>query len=219
MPASQRPEVRERLLRDGEIVARSDGSRHSIFPVAIGAREGQALEAWARREGAQRSIEVGLGYGVAALFLCAALAEAGPDSGHVAIDPNQATRFAGCGIQVLADAGLADLVDLVEEPSEIALPGLLAEGREFDLAFVDGNHRFDGVFLDVVYLGRLVRRGGIVMVDDHQLPAVARAVSFCVRNLGWSIEEASTDDPRHHWAVLRTAAAPDTRPYDHFVDF
>jgi predicted O-methyltransferase YrrM len=217
--AAQAREVRDRLLRDGELVARSDGSRHSIFPVAIGAREGEALERWVRREDARRTIEVGLGYGVAALFICAALAGAGSDRAHTAIDPHQSTRFVDSGLQILEDAGLADLVELVEQPSEIALPRLLADRRTFDLAFVDGNHRFDGVFVDLVYLGRLVRRGGIVIVDDHQLPAVARAASFCTTNLGWSVEEAAADDPQHHWVVLRTASSPPARRFDHFVDF
>jgi predicted O-methyltransferase YrrM len=212
-------EVRDRLLREGEVVARSDGSRHSIFPVAIGARESETVEAWVRRENARRTIEVGLGYGLSALSICAALADREPGRSHLAIDPHQSTRFAGCGLQAIADAGLADMLELVEEPSEVVLPRFLAEERSFDFAFVDGNHRFDGVFLDLVYLGRLVQRGGIVVVDDHQLPAVARAVSFCTTNLGWTVEETSADDPQHHWAVLRTSREPDTRRYDYFVEF
>ena len=44
------------------------------------------------------------------------------------------------------------------EESQIALPRFLTEERSFDLAFVDGNHRFDEVFLDLVYLGRLAQR-------------------------------------------------------------
>jgi hypothetical protein len=111
------------------------------------------------------------------------------------------------------------VVEVVEEPSEIALPRFLGEQREFDLAFVDGNHRFDGVFLDLVYLGRLVRGRGIVVVDDHQLPSVARAVSFCTTNLSWTVEETSSHDPRHHWVAVRTPASPAARPYDHFVEF
>ena len=219
VPSAQAREVRERLLRDGELVARSDGSRHAIFPVAIGEREGEAVAAWVRREGAHRTIEIGLGYGISALFICAALADSGSDAVHVAIDPHQSTRFAGCGLQILEEAGLAHLVELVEDPSEIALPRLLAERRIFDFAFVDGNHRFDGVFVDLVYLGRLLRPGGTVIVDDHQLPAVARAVSFCTTNLGWTCEETSTQDPQHHWAALRTARSPDTRRFDHYVEF
>jgi hypothetical protein len=43
------------------------------------------------------------------------------------------------------------------------------------LAFLDGNHRFEGVFLDLVYSGRLLREGGIVFADDTQLAGVRRA--------------------------------------------
>ncbi|HEY5989311.1 MAG TPA: hypothetical protein VIV12_23460 [Streptosporangiaceae bacterium] len=39
------------------------------------------------------------------------------------------------------------------------------------------------------------------------------------RNLGWALEAISTAEARHHWAVLRTSACPDTRPFDYFVDF
>jgi hypothetical protein len=62
------------------------------------------------------------------------------------IDPNQATRFAGCGLQFLDEAGLTDLVEFHAEESQLVLPRLLGEGRSFGLAFVDGDHRFDGVF-------------------------------------------------------------------------
>jgi hypothetical protein len=89
----------------------------------------------------------------------------------------------------------------------------------FDLAVVDGNHRFDAVFVDLYYLGRLLRPGGIVFLDDYHLPGIARAVSFFVTNLGWSPEEVSTAEDRHHWAVLRTSAEPDARPFTYFVDF
>ena len=188
--------VIDRLVRDGTAVARADASVHTLFPVAASAAEGEALTNWVIREGAARTIEVGLGYGISALYISEGLlTNGGAHARHVAIDPHQATRFADCGRQ------------------------FLDEGRRFDLAFVDGNHRFDGVFVDLVYLGRLVRPGGIVFVDDYQLPAVARAASFFVTNLGWTIEEVSTADEHHHWAVLRTSAAPDTRRFDDFVDF
>jgi predicted O-methyltransferase YrrM len=210
----------DRLVRDGTAVARSDGTIHSLFPVAIGAAEGKALGEWVAREGATQTIEIGLGYGISSLFICEALLSgADPSSGHLALDPHQATRFADCGLQFLDDAGLAELVEFHAEESQVALPRFLREGRRFDLAFVDGNHRFDGVFLDLVYLGRLVRAGGIVFVDDYQLPAVARAASFCVTNLGWKSEEVSAADELHQWAVLRTSHVPDTRPYDYYVDF
>jgi len=212
--------VLERLLREGTAVARSDGTRHSLFPVAVSAAEGEAVREWVRRERAKQTIEVGLGYGIAALHICEGLLENGAASArYVAVDPYQATRFSNCGLQFLEDAGLTELVEFHPQESQLVLPRLLGEGRSFDLAFVDTNHRFDGVFLDLVYLGRLVRAGGIVFLDDYQLPAVARAVSFFLANLGWTLEETSADDDLHHWAVLRTAHVPYERPFDYYVDF
>jgi hypothetical protein len=75
------------------------------------------------------------------------------------------------------------------------------------------------VFLDLTYVGRLVRPGGVVIVDDYQLPAVAWAVSFFRRNLEWVLEEVSPHDALHQWAVLRTSSFVDTRPFDFFVPF
>jgi len=212
--------VIERLVRDGSAVSGADGSAHTLFPVAVSAAEGAALRDWVIRERAVRTIEVGLGYGISTLFICEGLLDGGqPETHHVAIDPHQATRFANCGLQFLAEAGVAGIVDHHEEESQTALPRFLAEGKLFDLAFVDGNHRFDGVFLDLAYLERLVRRAGIILVDDYQFPAVARAASFFVTNLGWTLEEVSPPDDLHQWAVLRTSDLPDTRPFDHFVEF
>lgn len=190
-----------------------------VYPVAIGAAQADALRGRVVRERAERTLDVGLGYGVATLALCQGLLEVGGDAHHVALDPNQETRFGGRGLRAVEEAGLAGLVEFQAEESQLALPRLVAEGRRFDLAFVDGNHRFDGVFLDLVHLGRLLRPGGVVVVDDLQLPAVARAVSYCVSNLAWTLEETSAADELHHWAVLRTSTRPDTRGYDDYADF
>jgi predicted O-methyltransferase YrrM len=188
--------------------------------VSVTPAEAEALRGWVEREGARRTIEVGLGYGVSALAVCEGLIRNGHDGArHVVIDPFQETRFEGRGRRALEEAGMAPLVEHHREESQLVLPRLVSEGRRFDLAFVDGNHRFDAVFLDLVYLGRLVRGGGIVFLDDYQLPAVARAVSFCTANLGWQLEETSPPDELHQWAVLRTPEAPPERRFDHFVEF
>jgi predicted O-methyltransferase YrrM len=212
--------VISRLLRDGTAVARADGTLHDIFPVAASAAEGEALRDWILLEKATRTVEIGLGYGISALHICEGLLEnSGRASRHVAIDPNQATRFSDCGLQVLDEAGVGDMVELHAEDSQISLPRFLDEARSFDFAFIDGNHRFDRVFVDLFYLGHLVRRGGIIFLDDYQLPGVARATSFFVSNLGWTLAEVSASDELHQWAVLRTSVGPDERAFDYFVDF
>ncbi len=58
-----------------------------------------------------------------------------------------------------------------------------------------------------------------MFLDDYQLPAIARAASFFLTNLGWTLEEVSAPDDLHQWAVLRTASVPDVRPFDYYVEF
>ena len=187
----------------------------------VGAVEGAAIRVLGRPgRHSPRTIEIGLGYGMSALFTCEGLlTNGGPESRHVVIDPNQDTRFGRCGLQFLEEAGVSSLVEHHAEESQITLPRLLSQGRRFDLAVVDGNHRFNAVFLDLAYLGRLLSPGAIVFLDDYHLPAITRAASFFLTNRGWTLEEISTAEERHHWAVLRTSTTPDTRPFDYFVDF
>lgn len=193
---------------------------HALAPVAIPAAEGEALRACVGRERARRTIEVGLGYGISATYICEGLLSvAAQDVRHVAIDPQQTSRFSDCGLQVLDDVGLGDLLELYRDESQIVLPCLLAEGSQFDLAFVDGDHRFDGVLLDLVFLGRLIQPSGVLFVDDYQLPSVSHAVSFFVTNLGWAVEEVSRSDEDHNWVVLRTPRVPLERAWNHFVEF
>jgi predicted O-methyltransferase YrrM len=197
-----------------------------LTPVAIGPVEGAALRDRVRAEEAVRTLETGLGHAVSTLFICEALLENGPDACHVAIDPYQyeglpaqRTRYAGTGVRHLEQAGVRDLVELHCEASELVLPRLLAEGSRFDFAFLDGNHRFEGVFLDLAYSGRLLEEGSIVFADDAQLPAVRRAAAFFLANLGWTMEDDGREG-EHEWLVLRTGPAEALqRPFDDFVDF
>lgn len=190
-----------------------------LAPVAIGPDEGAALRALVRSERVERTIETGLGYAVSTLFICEGLIANGPEGRHVAIDPWLPNSHVDAGLRLLEDAGVRQLVEFHAERSEVVLPRLLVEGRRFDLAFIDGNHRFEGVFLDLVYCGRLLSPGAIVFADDTQLPAVRRATAFCTANLGWKVEDEGHEG-EHEWIVLRTGP-PEAydRPFDSFADF
>jgi predicted O-methyltransferase YrrM len=215
--AQQVRRVIERLVRDGSVVAISDGAKRRIFPVAVSPGEAEILRDWVYREGATQTIEIGLAYGFSAIHICEGLLLNGKQTvRHVVLDPNQSTGFANCGLQVLEEAGVRKLVEHHAEESQIALPQFLKEERSFDLGFIDGNHRFDRVFLDLFYLGHLVRKGGIVILDDYNQPGIKRAVSFFVTNLNWKIEETNEEG---HQAVLRTAQEADNRTWDFFVEF
>ncbi|MBI2055870.1 MAG: class I SAM-dependent methyltransferase [Candidatus Sungbacteria bacterium] len=211
--------VIERVLHNGKVVARSDNSVNDISPVAINAVQGEALRNWVIKEKAIQTIEIGLAWGLGALHICEGLLTNGDQNAHhITIDPFQ-HHFKDCGLQLLEEAGVLNFIEHTKTESQIALPKFVSEGRQFDLAFVDGSHLFDRVFLDLIYLGRLVRPRGVIFADDYQAPAVAKAVSFCLSNLGWKIEEMAPSDERHQWVVLRTVHEPIPRSYPHFIDF
>jgi hypothetical protein len=50
--------------------------------------------------------------------------------------------------------------------------------RRVDLAFVDGHHLFDYVVTDCLLLGQMLRKGGLLVMDDTTLPGVARACDW-----------------------------------------
>ena len=113
----------------GSVVDRVAGRSHALFPVAIGGEEGSALGHWVRREGAVATLEIGLGYGIATLFICEALLQNGAGGRHVAIDPHQVaagpehrTRFAGTGLDVLEEAELAPVGIRLLQPGGAARP-------------------------------------------------------------------------------------------------
>src|SRR4029079_12503778 len=134
-------------------------------------------------------IEIGLAYGSSALAIGEGLCWTGAtETSHIIIDPFQATSYENVGWEALKAAGVADRCTLIEEPSSIALARLVADGFTADAAFVDGSHRFHEVFVDLYFLRKLVRPGGLIILDDAAWPSVATALRYVELNLGWQPE-------------------------------
>jgi predicted O-methyltransferase YrrM len=210
--------VRDQLINSGSFTTQ-DGRAHDIFPTGIELDAGYAIRDWVAEEGAVSTIETGLAYAISTLFICEGLLLAGhPDAHHIAFDPYQSGHYSNAGRQIIEEAGLADLVEVHDQDSKVGLPKLVEQNRRFDLGFVDGDHLFDGVLMDLVFLNTLVRPGGIVIIDDLYLPAVARASRFATTNLGWASEQEDVGG-EGGMTVFRTPRVPRVREWDHYVDF
>jgi predicted O-methyltransferase YrrM len=128
----------------------------------------------------RRTLEVGCAYGASSLAICSGIAGR-EGARHVIVDPHQAEQWHGAGVALLRRAGI-DFFELIEAPSEFALPRLAQEAAEtFDFVFIDGWHTFDHTLVDIFYADRLVRPGGFVVIDDATMPSVAKAVSYLSR--------------------------------------
>lgn len=216
------------LERDGDKKVFPDNPNVPAFRTAsIPTAEGECLTKWAVKEKAVNSIEVGLAFGFSALHICEGLLINNAENPkHVVIDAYQAqeNKYAKMGLNILSEAGLDSVIEFYGDKSQIVLPCLLGGDRKFDFAFVDGNHLFDYVFLDLFYLGQLVKNGGIIFMDDYDKPGIRKAVTFFVKNLDWKIEEIGSNgksevNKNREWAVLRTNEKGDTRHWQDFIDF
>ena len=120
------------------------------------------------------SVEVGMAYGIATLFACDALAAVSPSARHIVLDPFQHTQWNGIGLRNIERAGYGHFVELREEKSEVGLPRLLSEGTKIDAAIIDGWHTFDHTLIDFFYVNKLLNVGGIVVIDDTDMPAIQK---------------------------------------------
>jgi hypothetical protein len=111
------------------------------------------------------------------MFICEGI-RGREDASHTMVDPMQFEWYHGVGVAQLERSGV-DYFDLIESPSELALPELLRSSPEgFDFVFIDGWHTFDHTVLDLFYASRLLRVGGYVVVDDCNMKSVAAAVAY-----------------------------------------
>jgi len=168
-------------------VTGADGASHSILPISLTADRGQFLSDLCRREGARSVLEIGMAWGLSTLFLLKALiANDAPVGAHVVIDPFQSSDFHRAGLVSIKTVGLESMVEFHEEFSEFELPRMVEKGRLFDFIFIDGNHQFDSVFLDLVYGNRLLKPGGAIVFDDSWADSVFLACRYLESNYGYT---------------------------------
>src|SRR5512132_4301425 len=186
-------EVRRQLVQEGPPWTRGDAG--DFERVTVPERDCDAIRDLLIAEDAEKVVELGLAYGSSALAIGEALASVGAERpAHIIIDPLQATDWSNVGWRLVQSAGLDAIARLVWQPSSMALPRLIAEGFSADAAFVDGSHRFHEVFVDLYFLRKIVRAGGLIILDDHWWPSVRTAQRYYETNMGWQVLKGSLDE-------------------------
>ncbi|MFF9492800.1 class I SAM-dependent methyltransferase [Streptomyces flaveolus] len=214
--------VRRELTRHGP--PRTPGGGPDFATVTLPERDGDQIRDLLVEEQAGTVVEIGLAYAGSALAIGEALLRTGArNPRHVVIDPFQYTAYDGVGWELLRSAGLDDIVELVTEPSQRFLARLADEGFTADAAFVDGSHHFHNVFVDLHFLGEIVRPGGLVLLDDVWWPSVGAAVAYFETNLGWrpipGAWAEGTTGPAGGRPRTGAYRLPDPRPTPGFKEF
>jgi predicted O-methyltransferase YrrM len=197
----------ERVYAEGKVLG-DDERYHEVGLMSVPRAEGEFIAGLVRSERPRATLEIGMAWGVSTLFILRALFENGGEfRPHVVIDPFEASVFHNAARRALNDLEIADRVEFYEEPSDLTLARLLRDRRSFDLAFVDGNHRFDCVFTDLRFIHQLLKPGGVVIFDDTDWDGVNLACRFAETNFKYvpiaALPRSGADEP-----VPDRAAAP-----------
>ncbi|MCL1471486.1 class I SAM-dependent methyltransferase [Argonema antarcticum] len=176
--------VLEEILKSGYVKS-VDGKLVKLHS-NISSEEGKLLQEIIYELKPKVSLEVGLAYGISALFICEALKNT-PNSRHIIIDPMQSTHWQGIGLNNLKKVGYEEIIEFHQQPSHLALSQLEAQGIKIDFAFIDGMHTFDHTLIDFFYVDKLLNVGGVVAIDDTSFPSIHKVCRFIVTNRAYSI--------------------------------
>lgn len=161
--------------------------------------------------GRGRCLETGFGTGSTAAYMLAAVRDLGEGS-VTSVDFSEA-NFNQLGRDLIASSGMGNLHTLIEENSNLAIPRLFAEGREFDFVYLDGWKTFDHLTMELYFIARMLSVGGMIVFDDSYLSSVGRAITLLERYYGFK----EVDYPRYglgwrmrlwHAAIYRTTRRP-----------
>lgn len=190
----------------------AQGNLIDPFPTATPSAVGKFLGEIVESNNLQKTLEIGMAYGLSSLSICQAHHDRGSGN-HTAIDPLQTELWKSIGWLNIKRAGLEDRFRLFEERSDRVLPRFLIDDEKFDLVFIDGAHLFDYALVDFFYTDQLIRTGGYLVFDDIWMPGVRKVVSFILNNRNYELVKISTK-PSLYESVTMIAKRFLQNPFD-----
>jgi predicted O-methyltransferase YrrM len=161
----------------------------------------------------QNTAEIGMAFGFSTLYILAALHE-NQTGRHTSIDPFQ-PAWNQVGLNQPDKVGMGHAFRFIGEKSVPALAGFARNGEQFEMIFIDGNHRFDDVLVDFTLSAEVSPIGGYLLLDDLWMPSVRRALSFIRKN---RMDFQETPTPCSGLAAFMRIGE-DSRPWHYHVDF
>jgi predicted O-methyltransferase YrrM len=180
--------------------------------LAVSEKRGEFIYKLAKKEHFKSTLEVGFGLGVSAAYIMSAT-----QTKHIAIDPfARAGTDSKVGRENIKKLGLQKNLILYEDYSHNVLPKLATNGLILDFAFIDGDHKFDNIFVDFYYIDLMLKKNGLILFDDANMRTTQLVASFVLKNKKNYI---LLENPYKNFILLQKVDIKDERPWYHFEEF
>lgn len=124
----------------------------------------------------KKSLEVGLAFGISALFILEKHREFNNDRGsHLVIEP---FSWGGVAEHNIEKEGLTKYVDIRYAKSYDILPKLYYEKCHIQFAYIDTLKLFDTILQDFYFIDKMLDVNGVFILDDCFWPGVQRVARF-----------------------------------------
>lgn len=156
-------------IYDGEIIVRVHSN--------VNIREGEFISSMIKKHKLRNCLEIGMAFGISATYILE-----NENTKLISIDPFQTTQWKSYGLKLLKQNNMDNRHELIQEKSYVALPDLLKRNIEFDFIFIDGWHTFDYTLLDFFYADKMLKIGGLIIIDDALHKGVSKTLKYLNTN-------------------------------------
>lgn len=124
-------------------------------------------------------LEVGIDRGVTLFPLVTAMARMQPQWMYLGVDilVQESVKLT---LKNMEDP-IPSMTWLLQRNSLDVLPEIVEQGLTFDVVLLDGDHNYHTVSQEMQYVERLVRPGGVIIIDDYDGKWSERDLFYCER--------------------------------------
>ena len=156
-----------------------DSHNFSRISSNININEGKTLQYLIKKYSCKKCLEIGMAFAISSYYIL----QTNNYVKLVSIDPYQSTQWKNIGLKILKKYNLISRHKLIQKKSYEVLPILLQKyEKTFDFIFIDGFHTFDYTLLDVFYSIKLLKKNGILVIDDVLHNGVSKVISYIDTN-------------------------------------
>jgi len=163
----------------------------------------------------KKTLEIGFAYGFSTIYFLSAI-HSNTCGYHTAIDPFELSYWHGVGLKKVNELKMDSFFRFMPQFDYTGVADLINENQKFDVIFIDGDHRFDYIFLDFMLADQVISKNGYIIFHDLWMNSTQKVVKFIKANRPDYEAEENTSGLR---MMVFSKKSEDSRPWDNYESF